>query len=456
MKYCPFCGSGLQETMVFCPKCGKRFLDVFPNSETLDLKNNSADAPKFMKESVSTQFSNETKKAQAKTVGQAQLPSKRKSKILFIWIALIAVAVGIFSVFSIKAAENSALITDAVDSVLFLEICDHNSQVLGTASGFIIDDGKALVTNYHVIADAHHIVAHTSNGDSTIEIDTVLAYDEKVDLAILKIDRNISVQPLPLGDSDAVDQGDEVFAIGYPLGIANTLSNGVVSSRYFDKNNVDIIQITAAVSNGSSGGALLDKKGQVIGVICASYIDGQNLNMAIPSSYVFNLYADDNKSPISLKNLYSSRHPNEYCVGLRMISITPSDYNLPDSWSKAKNAATRIYEEWLSGEMTETSFISLMDKYGEAQDGGKIHAIFSGEFPKKIDEWCFDPTRRVGDVAIIESSHGYYICFFSGKVIRNYAVSDFLQRKAAERAFEIDSQFDSGTYGGSESLNGNE
>lgn len=73
-----------------------------------------------------------------------------------------------------------------------------------------------------------------------------------------------------------------MYTASYPLGLAHTLSDGVVSSCYIDENDVDVIQITVAISSGSNGGALFNEDGEVIGVICASYVDGQNLNIAIP------------------------------------------------------------------------------------------------------------------------------------------------------------------------------
>lgn len=88
---------------------------------------------------------------------------------------------------------------------------------------------------------------------------------------------------MTIADSKAVRQSDVVYAVGYPLGLANTLSDGIVSSRYIDEYGNDIIQVTAAISEGNSGGPLLNADGQVIGVMCAYYIYGQNLNIAIAS-----------------------------------------------------------------------------------------------------------------------------------------------------------------------------
>ncbi len=199
-------------------------------------------------------------------------------------------------------------ITEATNSVLYLEVYDDKGTVAATASGFIVDDGKTLITNYHVIEDAYHIIAKASDGRKAVDVSNIIAFDEKTDLAILKCDSDIGVEPLSLGDSDSVKQGDVVYAVGYPLGIANTLSNGVVSSRYKDEQGNEMIQITAAISHGSSGGALLNETGEVIGVICASYVDGQNLNLAIPSKVAYKLLKNSDRSDtISMSEYYTSQ-----------------------------------------------------------------------------------------------------------------------------------------------------
>lgn len=185
--------------------------------------------------------------------------------------------------------EDAVSISDATGSVLYLEVLDDNDELIATASGFLVNDKTTLVTNYHVVQDAKHIVAWTADGKSSVDVSNLLAYDEVADLAVLECDSDIGVQPLILEDSDSIGQGDAVYAVGYPLGLANTLSNGIVSSRYIDENDVDILQVTAAISEGNSGGPVLSENGHVVGVVCAYYIYGQNLNIAIASNELSDL-----------------------------------------------------------------------------------------------------------------------------------------------------------------------
>ena len=189
------------------------------------------------------------------------------------------------------------------ESVLYLEAYDDKDEFLWNASGFLMDTPNTIVTNYHVIEDAYEIVAYTDDMQEYCSMFTVLAYDEDADLAILWCDTPFSAAPLPLADSDLVKQGDKVYAIGYPLGMFNTMSDGIVSSVFaFD--DIGIIQTTAAISPGSSGGALLNERGRVIGVTSATLVDGQNMNFAVASNTLRELYANRGRATTLEKLFY--------------------------------------------------------------------------------------------------------------------------------------------------------
>jgi hypothetical protein len=260
MNYCPNCGAQLAPGAGFCPQCGCR----------------TAAAP------------------------ASPPPAPRRRRRIWIPIVVIAAvlvcAAAVAALLRLRAPEPgpspaptteptaSLTITDAVESVLYLEMYDGDHDLYGTASGFITGDGRTLITNYHVLDGACYIRAMTRDHSQTYSVEDVLAFDRTADLAVLRLNKKTSVPALTLGDSDAVRQGDRVYAVGYPLGVANTLSDGLVSSRYNDDDGVDIIQMTAAISSGSSGGALLSETCEVVGVICATYVDGQNMNLAIASN----------------------------------------------------------------------------------------------------------------------------------------------------------------------------
>jgi S1-C subfamily serine protease len=138
-------------------------------------------------------------------------------------------------------------------------------------SGFVIDKAGHIVTNYHVVAGAQKVQVSFSGND---QIDaTVVGKDPSTDVAVLKIETHArALDPLTLGDSDAVRVGDPVFAIGNPFGYTRTLTSGIVSAlqrQITAPNSLPIenaIQTDAAINHGNSGGPLLDAAGRVIGV----------------------------------------------------------------------------------------------------------------------------------------------------------------------------------------------
>ncbi len=145
----------------------------------------------------------------------------------------------------------------------------EQEQSLG--SGFVVDKAGHIVTNYHVIEGAKQVRVSFSNGASMKA--TVQGSDPSSDLAVLKIDASSrALTPLPLGNSDAMEVGDPVVAIGNPFGLDRTVTAGIVSAiqRAITAPNgytIDhVIQTDAAINHGNSGGPLLNRRGEVIGV----------------------------------------------------------------------------------------------------------------------------------------------------------------------------------------------
>ena len=180
----------------------------------------------------------------------------------------------------------------ALASTVLLSMQDANGNQQGYGSGFFVGPGQ-IATNYHVIKGAARKYVRVVGGEKWHAVESVIATDAEHDLAILKIN-GINLTVLPLANSDKVEIGEEVYAVGNPKGWEGTVSNGIVSSIRGEGNN-KWIQITAAISPGSSGGAVLNTKGEVIGIATLAdfSIDPnskinrvQNLNFAVPSNYL--------------------------------------------------------------------------------------------------------------------------------------------------------------------------
>ena len=178
----------------------------------------------------------------------------------------------------------------AAESVLMLTCYDKDGNAISTGSGFLAFEDGIIVTNYHVIeGDVFFIKANTEDG-IYFDIGEVVCYDEVADIAILRTNAKTRLALLRLGDSNKLTKASRVITIGSPLGLLNTVSEGLYSG--FIDNGAEYILFTAAISHGSSGGALFNEDGEVIGITSASFTEGQNLNLAVPINSVKQLWDD--------------------------------------------------------------------------------------------------------------------------------------------------------------------
>ncbi len=187
----------------------------------------------------------------------------------------------------LSVADIAARSTKAIVSV-------RSKNSLGT--GFIIHPDGWIATNFHVIATTEPLWAVLTDGRRFPIVEVVNASRAR-DLAILRIDAK-GLPTLPLGNSSAVRPGDSVVAIGHPLGLEDTVSNGLVSAVRHVHEDLEVLQISAPIAPGSSGGPLFNERGEVIGVAAAILNGGQNLNFALPINYVKNLAASPKPVPI--------------------------------------------------------------------------------------------------------------------------------------------------------------
>lgn len=173
-----------------------------------------------------------------------------------------------------KTKLNAVEIGQLADSVvlIYVETIDGKASV---GSGFFYDRGK-IATNYHVIEGARRITIEYEDGSIYNGRITITGYSKEKDLATLASDDH-RTKPLILGDSDKIKRGEKVYVIGSPMGLKNSLTDGIISA--IREND---IQINAAVNPGNSGGALFNEYGEVIGIIYAKYRDTDNIAFAIP------------------------------------------------------------------------------------------------------------------------------------------------------------------------------
>jgi len=236
----------------------------------------------------------------------------------------------------VHAADPSVVTIDTVSEEMEVSPFTHRYWPRGTrglGTGFVVDKGGIILTNNHVVDGANAIQVMLS--DERVFPGKVVATDPRTDLAVVRVDAK-DLRPLPLGDSDALDVGDWVVAIGNPYGLSHTVSAGIISAKGRTRKDVtlddptgyyDFLQTDASINPGNSGGPLLNLHGAVVGINTAIRGGGaQGIGFAIPINMVKQL----------LPMLLRDGHVTRSGLGVRIIDVhrlSPEDretLHLPD------------------------------------------------------------------------------------------------------------------------------
>ena len=182
----------------------------------------------------------------------------------------------------------------------------------GSGTGFFIDDQGTLVTSYHVIDAAHDIEVAVNDGGK-YDVKRIIDVSEMYDVAIMQIDIEGN-DYLELAQ-EKVRTGEAVYAIGSPLGFLDgTFSDGIISNASRSYGMIDCIQTTASISNGNSGGPLVNAHGEVVGINAFSYTGGNNLNLAVKINMLDNLAKDKNWNVSQFREWYKKEIDRSYKV----------------------------------------------------------------------------------------------------------------------------------------------
>jgi S1-C subfamily serine protease len=194
----------------------------------------------------------------------------------------------------------------ATPSVVIVENFNEDGEKAAQGSGYVFSGDGIIITNYHVIRGAKSLNVKVP-GSEPYRVDSVLGYEIDHDLAALQV----SGSSLPALLTETIEEpkvGDRVVAIGAPLGLESTVSEGIVSALR-DAGAMHIIQTTASISPGSSGGPLLNEYGKVIGLTTSTVRDGQSLNFVVSARHVSELLS--RRQPMSLEEMLSQTQVSE-------------------------------------------------------------------------------------------------------------------------------------------------
>jgi S1-C subfamily serine protease len=255
---------------------------------------------------------------------------------------------------------------EARKSVVTVQTKDELGKPLSLGSGFIVSDDGEVVTNYHVIQGATSGEIRFADG-ATYSVEGLLASNPQRDLVLLRIKSTSNeFRFLSLGDSDRVEVGEQVVAIGSPLGLEMTVSPGFISAIR-EENGLKLLQTTAPISPGNSGGALIDMAGEVVGVPTLTLTSvrqkatvSQNLNFATPSNYVRDLLNTATKEASNLATAVAqdrpkvdNRPPKEILASAKTLCV----------WVPSGSA---VLKTELSGKLLEWGKLKLVSSPEEA------------------------------------------------------------------------------------------
>lgn len=246
------------------------------------------------------------------------------------YVHIIPVFVGLILVCSGCSNSLQSIIEDTKEATVTIYTFDEYGSPSGEGSAFFIDEKGICLTNYHVLDDVTKAILKTSDG-MEYEVDSVLISNKKKDIVKFNIknpDRKRFAY-LKFANSE-LKQGDKVYNVSSPVGLEQTVSDGIISALRSDSHG-EIVQITAPISSGSSGSAIVNEKGEVIAVATFLHKGGQNLNFGVKMSDEILALIKDNefskknpkfnkKSDFVIVNVPASNAPH---VRLNAIEFKP-------------------------------------------------------------------------------------------------------------------------------------
>lgn len=305
------------------------------------------------------------------------------------YIIAIVAGVGLFTYKIILPELKTISIEEVKASVVMIKIYDENNKLLGQGSGFSFQESNKIITNFHVLVGAKRIEVLTDDG-RTINADEILVFDKKNDLALIEGDFNLK----PLAQIFFLNfiKEEYIATISSPGGAFNTITEGKISAVY---NNA--VEMIVSIKPGSSGGAVINERGRVVGVIVANLDIENNVNLAISINVANKLYEDfqtkkyaeikDDPETIEsfMPDIFDNKDGNE-------LEIT-------DTWSKSKDMLYRPESLSVFNNLTSryTIFSRIMSElndgfskiYNELDNKKKIAATDYYLYLRAYDKWWF-------------------------------------------------------------------
>lgn len=301
---------------------------------------------------------------------------QRVTRLVFLMILVSAITQSMLSQdilssgrdVNVKTAPTKPVLTAEQIAQRFLPgvaliICDDGKGNYSQGSGIFIGDGTIL-TNAHVVKGMVRGVVIAGEQQKKNLIDTIGYFNsENTDLALLHSDEaKTAKKPIaPFAQSNDLRIGETIYVLSNPEGLVGTISQGIVSSGIRKMKNMDLLQISAPISEGSSGGAVLNSRGEVIGLATSTLASGQNLNFAVPVSSIRLFLKQFLEERKNLELVSASQISGSWDIPKLFLSKLENDENKRIPSSVVSDNSQLILKEattWLSNKLVGKSFVS--------------------------------------------------------------------------------------------------
>lgn len=252
----------------------------------------------------------------------------------------------------------------------------------GLGSGVIVDEAGVVATNLHVVRGDAKASVRLANGDAYDDV-TVVDVDARKDLVLLKI-KGFRLPTAQLGDSDLVAVGHAVYTIGSPRGLELTLSEGIISSLRDSGDGYRVIQTSAAISSGSSGGGLFDDQARLIGLTTFKVKGGENLNFVMPINYIRGMFSTTTRWTLAEMNARLDPSP----MPARTTDPATSTVAAVESPPPAPNDVPRFAERYNNSDGSVATIVQV---------GGVVKIAFTtvDGLNYGYSQLTWNPNRRV-------------------------------------------------------------
>lgn len=381
------------------------------------------------------------------------------SKYICRQIAIVALGL-IWPLFA-NAQDLPEVIDHARPSVVTVIAFDKAGKPYSLGSGYVAREDGVVVTAWHVIDKAAFVKIKFTDG-KMIQVLGTYAVDKVRDFALLKVDAN-HLAALPFGDASVLRQGTKVLALGSPLGLEFTASEGIISAFRKQSDGTNYLQITAPISHGNSGGPILDSKGNVVGIAVFNIKDGQSLNFALPSNVIASRLSQSTTmvlwntanpsikvSRIQRSVVVKSNHANKKSEAANLKHDIAQANSLYESgrWSEAYVLLKRIIA---AGETHQINFIYLghvcsqLGQHQESVNAFMRAALAPGENTSLAYYRIGDEYLRLGQVNNAKQVLDGYVELCPDKAVANYDAAELIsytsgntEKWKASEKFSID------------------